>query len=69
MASQAKLTIRVGSARSHAIVSVSTTGRYVSTPVNTIAFTVNPAAIPPTASVAAFWTAILNAALASIATE
>jgi hypothetical protein len=59
MASQAKLTIRVGSARGSSNVAFSTTGRYVSLTTGGITQVLPQQPIQPTTSPAAFWLSVL----------
>lgn len=67
MASQAKLTIRVGSTRSGSTIEFSTAGRYVSTPVNDLGEVLSSQAIQPTSSSKAFWTSVLAVVQAAVA--
>lgn len=59
MASQAKLTIRVGSTRGASSVSFTSVGQYVSTPVAGYAIVLNGQPIQPTADPKTFWTSVL----------
>ena len=68
MAAPSKLTVRVNSARSSSDISVSTTGTYAGTAVNTIAFQLINQPVQPNASAKVFWTAVLAAVQAHIAT-
>lgn len=66
MATTARLDIRVTSSRSASKVVVSTTGRYVSTPMNTIEITAGSQPLFTTASPKAFWLAVLAVATAQV---
>lgn len=68
MAAASKFTIRVNSARSSSDISVSTTGVYAGTPVNTITFQLINQPVQPNASAKVFWTAVLTAVQAHLAT-
>ena len=68
MASQAKLTVRVTSARTSSDISVSTTGTYAGLAANTISFDLPSAAVQPTITAKAFWTSVLAAVQAQLAT-
>lgn len=59
MASQAKMTIRVQSARGHSTVQFGTTGRYVSLTTGGINETLMAQAVQPTASALVFWQSVL----------
>jgi hypothetical protein len=61
MANQAKLTIRVTSARGSSTVDFSTTGRYVSLTTGGISQQMLAQPIQPTASAKAFWLSVLAA--------
>lgn len=67
MAEIAKLTVRVTSSRTASVVRTSTTGRYISTPVNTIDLTATGQPIYTNASAKAFWEAVLATVQAEIA--
>lgn len=67
MAETAKLTVRVTSSRTSSVVRTSTTGRYISTPVNTIEVNATGQPIYTNASAKAFWTAVLATVQAEIA--
>lgn len=67
MAEIAKLTVRVTSSRTSSVVRTSTTGRYISTPVNTIDIAATGQPIYTNASPKAFWTAVLASVQAEIA--
>jgi hypothetical protein len=66
MASQAKLTIRVGSSRGASTVQYSTNGRYVSLPTNSLTNNLAGQPIQPTASQKAFWLSVLAIVTADI---
>jgi hypothetical protein len=69
VATTAKLTVFVTSTRGKSIVRIGTTGKYVSTPVNTVEIVVNPAPLMTTATVGDFWRAVMavvNAQLAGV---
>lgn len=66
MATTARLDIRVTSSRSASKVVVSTTGRYVSTPVNTVEAVGTGLPLFTTASPKAFWLAVLAVATAQV---
>lgn len=68
MATPSKFTIRVGQARSSSDISVSTTGTYAGTAVNTITFQLINQPVQPNASAKVFWTAVLAAVQAHLAT-
>lgn len=68
MASPAKFTIRVRSARNSSDISVSTTGVYKGLAVNTITIDLPLSAVQPTASPKVFWTSVLTAVQAQLAT-
>lgn len=67
MAEIAKLTVRVTSSRTASVVRTSTTGRYISTPVNTIDLNATGQPIFTNATAKAFWTSVLVAVQAEIA--
>jgi len=67
MAEIAKLTVRVTSSRTSSVLRTSTTGRYISTPVNTIDLAMPGQPIFTNASAKGFWTAVLAAVTAEIA--
>lgn len=67
MAEVAKLTVRVTSSRTSSVVRISTTGRYISTPVNTVDIAATGQPIFTNASAKAFWQAALVAVSAEIA--
>jgi hypothetical protein len=66
MASQAKLTVRVTSQRGGSHVTLSTAGRYISLPTNTISADLPRQPIQPTSSAAAFWQSVLAIVQAQI---
>lgn len=66
MASGAKLTIRVTSARGHSTITYGTAGRYVSLPVGDVGTTMNNQTLLPTSGSKAFWEAVLPLVLANI---
>lgn len=66
MASQAVITIRVGSTRSASSISYRTTGRYVSYTTSGLDVDMPGQAIQPTQSLKAFWTSVLTAVLADV---
>ena len=68
MAASPKLTVRVGQARSSSDISVTTTGVYAGTSVNTITFDLINQPVQPNASAKVFWTAVLTAVQAHLAT-
>lgn len=59
MAQQAKLTVRVGSARGSSNIGISTSGRYVNLATNGINMSLPQQPIQPTASAKAFWVSVL----------
>ena len=59
MANQAKLTVRVTSSRGASNVGFSTSGRYISLPVNGISESLPQQAVQPTSSAKAFWQSVL----------
>lgn len=67
MASSAKLTIRVGSARGSSSVQFSSNGRYVSKAVNGYNVSMPGQPIQPTADTKTFWTSVLAIVQAEIA--
>jgi hypothetical protein len=67
MAAQAKLTIRVGSARGSSRISYSTGGRYISLATNILGNTLMRQPIQPTSSDKAFWESVLAIVNADIA--
>jgi hypothetical protein len=67
MATQAKLTIRVGSSRGASTVSFSTAGTYVSTPENGYSVSLTDQPIQPTTDQKTFWTSVLDLVQAQIA--
>lgn len=67
VATVAKMTVRVSSSRSASRVQVSSNGRYISTPMNTIELNETGQPIYTTASPKAFWTAVLADVQAAIA--
>lgn len=68
MATPSKFTIRVRSARTSSDISVSTTGRYLGLDVNTITFDLPLAPVQPTVDAKTFWTSVLTAVQAHLAT-
>jgi hypothetical protein len=68
MATTAKLTVFVTSSRGKSVVRIGTTGKYVSTPVNTIEITVPNAPLMTTSSTGAFWRAVMAIVDAQLAT-
>ena len=66
MATQAKITVRVTSTRGASTVSYSSTGAYVSTPVNGYSVTLTDQAIMPTTDEKTFWLAVLAVVQAQI---
>lgn len=68
MSAPAKFTIRVRSARTTSDISVSTTGIYNGLQVNTISFDLPTAAVQPTLDAKTFWTSVLTAVQAHLAT-
>lgn len=66
MATQAKITIRVGSTRGASTVQYSTVGTYVSTSVNTYNVSLTDQPILPTTSQKDFWLAVLAIVQAEI---
>jgi hypothetical protein len=69
MASQAKMTIRVRSARGSSTVQFSSTGRYVNLVTAGYQFTLPREPIQPTSSNKAFWTSVLAIVQAQITAE
>lgn len=67
MATLAKITLRVTSTRGASTVSYSSSGTYVSTPVNGYSVTLTDQAILPTTDDKTFWTAVLAIVQANIA--
>lgn len=67
MASQSKITIRVGSSRGASTVSYTTTGTYVSFPTSGYQVDLTGQPIQPTSSLKAFWTSVLAIVQAEIA--
>lgn len=67
MATLAKMTVRVTSTRGASTVSFSSSGTYVSTPVNGYSVTLPGEAILPTTDDKTFWTAVLAIVQANIA--
>lgn len=68
MANQAKITIRVTSARGSSTVDFSTTGRYVSLTTGGISEQMLAQPIQPTASAKAFWLSVLEQVQAQLNT-
>jgi hypothetical protein len=66
MASQAKLTIRVGSQRGASSVQYSTAGRYISLSTNGLTDQLSRQPIQPTSSAKAFWLSVLAIVTADI---
>lgn len=66
MASQAKLTIRVGSTRGASSVAFTSVGQYVSTPVSGYAEVLNGQPIQPTTDTKTFWLSVLAIVQAQI---
>lgn len=66
MASQSKITIRVGSSRGASTVSYTTTGQYVSFPTSGYQVSLTGQPIQPTSSLKAFWTSVLAIVQAQI---
>lgn len=66
MAHQAKMTIRVNSARGSSIVEFSTTGKYVSLATNGINEYLPRQPIQPTTSTKAFWQSVLAIVTAQV---
>jgi hypothetical protein len=66
MASQAKITVRVGSQRGGSSVQYSTAGRYISLPTNAINASLPRQPIQPTSSAKAFWLSVLAIVTAEI---
>jgi hypothetical protein len=69
MASQGKLTIRVGSSRGASSVSFTSVGQYVSTPVSGYAVVLNGQPIQPTTDTKTFWLSVLALVQAEIESE
>jgi hypothetical protein len=67
MANQAKITIRVTSARGSSGISYSTSGRYVSLPTNGISDDLMQQPIQPTSSAKAFWQSVIAVVAADLA--
>lgn len=59
MAQQAKLTVRVGSARGSSTINFSTSGRYVNLQTNGIGESMPRQPIQPTSTAKAFWLSVL----------
>lgn len=66
MASQAKITIRVGSTRGATTIQASTTGKYVSFPTTGLTLDLTKQPILPTASLDGFWLQVLSVVQAAI---
>lgn len=66
MAHQAKMTIRVNSARGSSTVEFGTTGRYISLQVNGINEFLARQPIQPTSSAKAFWQSVLAIVTAQV---
>lgn len=66
MATLAKMTIRVTSARGSSTVSFSSSGSYVSTPENGYSVTLTGEPILPTTDQKTFWTAVIAAVQGNI---
>jgi hypothetical protein len=66
MASQAKFTIRVTSARGSSGISISTSGRYISLATNAINVDLPQQPIQPTSSAKAFWQSVLTIVTAEV---
>lgn len=66
MATQAKLTIRVGSTRGASSVNYSSTGRYINLTTGGYQVSLPAQAIQPTASTKAFWLSVLAIVQAEI---
>lgn len=66
MASQAVITIRVGSTRSASSISYRTSGRYISTPTTGLEANLAGQPVQPTGTLKAFWTSVLEAVLADV---
>lgn len=66
MATTARMDMRVTSTRSKSKIVISTYGKYVSTPVNTIEIVADQQPLLTTATNKAFWLAVLNIALAQV---
>jgi len=69
MANTAKLTVTVRSARGSSNITVSTNGRYVSMPANTIGYTLSGQPVQPSSSAEAFWASVLAAVSSTIASH
>lgn len=67
MATLAKMTVRVTSTRGASTVSFSSSGTYVSTPVNGYSVTLTGQPIQPTTDQKTFWTSVLAIVEANIA--
>lgn len=68
MASQAKMTIRVSSARGSSTINFSTNGRYVSLTTGGITQQLLAQPVQPTASAKVFWESVLAAVQAQLNT-
>lgn len=66
MANQAKMTIRVRSARGSSNIQFSSSGRYISLPTNGISAELMQQPIQPTASAKAFWLSVLATVQATV---
>jgi hypothetical protein len=69
MATQAKMTIRVTSSRGASNITVSTSGRYISLPVNTVSADLPREPVFTTASAKAFWEAVLPIVSAAVTAD
>lgn len=67
MAAQAKFTVRVTSTRGGSNVSFTSSGTYISTPVNGYSVDLTGEAVQPTADQKTFWTSVLAIVEAQIA--
>jgi len=66
MANQAKLTVRVTSQRGASNIGFSTSGNYISLPVNGITQTMPRQPVQPTSSAKAFWLSVLAVVTAEV---
>ncbi len=69
MATRAKLAITVTSSRSASVVTISTNGKYISLPVNSINQRLTNQPVQPTASVEVFWLSVLAIVQAAITAD
>lgn len=66
MATQAKMTVRVGAARGSSNVGISTSGRYINLATNAINESMPQQPVQPTSSAKTFWLSVLSIVQAQI---